>query len=273
MDLAVIMNGVLIALLVVALLFGMRLNARLKVLRAGQEDFARAVAELDQAAIRAHHSLKELRSDADDSQELLHGRILAARELMQKLDNQVARAERSAHEVETNLVSMMSLQSRAEQTAKRLEAAPRMEMTSLQSAGLESGRPARSQPRLEDDADYNPAWAVPPKTPAVARGVSKDAEPQPRRDPFERDVIRFRSPAARVPMTGLPTTGLTGDARRSVLPEVPEEDETEIMDKVQMSELVVANLNEMIRTLTLPTRQVLSVEDDLFGGDAPQGKR
>ncbi len=253
-----IIEGFLAGLLVLTLLFGMRLNARLKVLRAGQEEFARAVAELDQAAIRAHHSLKELRSDADDSQELLHGRILAARELMQKLDNQVARAERSAHEIETNLVSMMSLQSRAEQTAKRLE------MTRPEPMRPEPVRPVRPQPRLEDDADYNPAWAVPPKTPAVARGVARDAEAKKAdaRDPFERDVIRFRSPAAR----------LNGEVRRSVLPEVPEEDESEIMDKVQMSELVVANLNEMIRTLTLPTRQVLSVEDDLFGGDAPQGK-
>jgi hypothetical protein len=63
------------------------------------------------------------------------------------------------------------------------------------------------------------------------------------------------------------------------LPEIEPEDESEIIDKVQMSELVVANLNEMIRTLNLPTRQVASVEDDLFGGDkvvasveAPKGR-
>jgi hypothetical protein len=30
---------------------------------------------------------------------------------------------------------------------------------------------------------------------------------------------------------------------------------------------VVANLNEMIRTLNLPARQVASVEDDLFARD------
>lgn len=266
MNLTYVMEGILIALLLAALWFGVRLDKKLKALRGAHEGFAKAVADLDQAAIRAHHSLKELRSDADDSQELLHGRILAARDLMQKLDNQVARAERSAHDIETSLVSMSSLQSRAEQTAKRLENMPRAEMVRPEPVRPSAERPIRPQPRLEDDADYNPAWAVPPKTPVVARGVARDVEgvnTEARRDPFERDVIRFRSPAARV----------NGEGRRSVLPEIPEEDESEIMDKVQMSELVVANLNEMIRTLTLPSRQIVSVEDDLFGGDASQDKR
>ena len=54
---------------------------------------------------------------------------------------------------------------------------------------------------------------------------------------------------------------------RSLLPDIEPEDESEIIDKVQMSELVVANLNEMIRTLNLPARQVASVEDDLFARD------
>ena len=38
-----------------------------------------------------------------------------------------------------------------------------------------------------------------------------------------------------------------------------------MLEKVQMSELVVANLNEMIRSLTLPKRRAMSLEQDLFG--------
>ena len=253
-----IMDAVLVALLLAALAFGMRLNTRLKTLRAGQEEFARAVAELDQAAIRAYQSLKELRADADDSQELLHGRIVAARDVLQKLDAQVGRAERAALEIDNTMGSLSALQSRAEQTAKRLESTPRP-------APLPAARPAprvempaeparepvRRQPKLEEDADYNPAWSAAPKTPAVARGVAKPDK----RDPFERDVISFRSPAA------------SNGQRKSLLPDLPEDDESEMLDKVQMSELVVANLNEMIRTLTLPPRRVSSVEDDLFGND------
>ncbi|MFT4091224.1 MAG: DUF6468 domain-containing protein [Asticcacaulis sp.] len=91
----IIMDVLLMGLLLTALWFGMRLNARLKALKAGQEGFAKAVAELDSAAIKAFTSLKDLRTDADESQELLHGRILAARDLIQKLEVQIERAERA----------------------------------------------------------------------------------------------------------------------------------------------------------------------------------
>jgi hypothetical protein len=98
----------------------------------------------------------------------------------------------------------------------------------------------------------------------VIRPAHHEAETvaRPRdRTPFMNDVIRPNQ---------------TSYARTSLLPEIEPEDESEIIDKVQMSELVVANLNEMIRTLNLPTRQVASVEDDLFGGEknveAPKGR-
>ena len=258
-----IMDFVLMGLLVAALWFGVRLDKKLKALRGAHEGFARAVSDLDQAAIRAHHSLKELRSDADESQDLLHGRILAARDLLQKLETQVGRAERAARELDSQVGRAAQVQARAEDAARRLESTPRYEERRTEPRSDERRsemrqelRPEpRPQPRLEDDADYNPAWST-PKGPTVARDRADD---RPVRDPFERDVIRFKSQAP----------------RRSVLPEVPKEDETDLIDKVQMSELVVANLNEMIRSLTLPSRQpeprILSVEDDLFGGeDAPR---
>lgn len=91
----IIIDLLLMGLLLAALWFGVRLNARLKALKAGQEGFAQAVAELDAAAIKAFDSLKALRADADESQDLLHGRILAARELVQKLEAQIERAERA----------------------------------------------------------------------------------------------------------------------------------------------------------------------------------
>lgn len=95
-----IMDMVLMGLLLVALWYGMRLNARLKALRNGQESFIKAVAELDQAAIKAHASLRELHTNADESQELLHGRILAARDLLSKLESQINRAERARRDLE-----------------------------------------------------------------------------------------------------------------------------------------------------------------------------
>ncbi|WP_443749670.1 DUF6468 domain-containing protein [Asticcacaulis solisilvae] len=266
------MDFVLMGLLVAALWFGVRLDKKLKALRGAHEGFAKAVGDLDQAAIRAHHSLKELRADADESQDLLHGRILAARDLLQKLETQVGRAERAARELDGQVGRAGQAQVRAEEAARRLESAPRYEAPRYEERRpetrpeprYEERRPepraeVRPQPRLEEDADYNPAWSS-PKAPSVARG--RNGEDRQARDPFERDIIRFN--------------GANGaGARRSVLPEVPHEDESDLIDKVQMSELVVANLNEMIRSLTMPSRQpeplVRSVEDDLFGGeDAPR---
>ena len=217
----IIMDVILMGLLVAALLFGMRLDKRLKALRAAHEGFAKAVHDLDDAAIRAHNSLKELRSNADESQDLLHGRILAAREVLQKLDMQVTRAERVQSELDKGLVSYEV--SRSQPVARPMAA--------------EIIRPAHHEAE------------------SVARPRDRTA--------FTNDIVRPNQ---------------TPYARTSLLPDIEPEDESEIIDKVQMSELVVANLNEMIRTLNLPTRQVASVEDDLFGGDkaafmeAPKGR-
>jgi len=227
----IIMDVILMALLVAALMFGMRLDKRLKALRAAHEGFAKAVHELDDAAIRAHNSLKELRANADDSQELLHGRILAARDVLQKLDLQVARAERVQADLDKGLVNFETVR-RQPQPEPRIERRP--EPVRVEPAQNEVIRPAH----------YEPA-----------------AQARPRdRGPFMNDIVRpAQTPYAR--------------KGRSLLPEVEPEDESAIIDTVQMSELVVANLNEMIRTLNLPTRQAVSVEDDLFGGDAAARRR
>jgi hypothetical protein len=220
----IIMDVILMALLVAALMFGMRLDKRLKALRAAHEGFAKAVHDLDDAAIRAHASLKELRGHADESQDLLHGRILAAREVLQKLDMQVTRAERVQSELDKGLVSF---------EAVRSQPLPRPEI--------------RLAPRPAEAEVIRPAHhdAETPARPRDRTAFMNEARPD--QTPYVRSA-----------------NNRTG---RSLLPDIEPEDESEIIDKVQMSELVVANLNEMIRTLNLPTRQVASVEDDLFGGD------
>ena len=226
----IIMNVILIGLLIVALWFGTRLDKRLKALRAAHEGFAKAVHELDDAAIRAHNSLKELRSNADESQDLLHGRILAARDVLQKLDLQVARAERVQTELDKGLVSF--------ETARAL---PMMRPEPIRP------EPVREAPRPE------PA-------PEIIRSVHEEPTLARARDrtAFTNDIVRpSQTPYVRKDLSR---------GRPSLLPEITPEDETEMVDAVQMSELVVANLNEMIRSLNLPTRQAVSVEDDLFGG-------
>jgi hypothetical protein len=99
---AVGMNLMLAGLLVAALVMGLRLNARLKALRESHEGFAKAVAELDAAALRAEQGLADLRAATDEAVDLLADRIEKARALSQKLERQMqaapARPERGRSE-------------------------------------------------------------------------------------------------------------------------------------------------------------------------------
>jgi hypothetical protein len=215
-----IMDLILMGLLLAALGFGVRLDKRLKALRAGQEAFAQAVRDLDDAAIRAHNSLKELRAEADESQDLLHGRVIAAREALNRLDGQLARAERARIDLDKGLAAW-------ETTAALRAAPPRVE-------------PVRAAPAPQPE--------TPPSTPR----------------PFQRDVVQRNM--ARPPL--MPPPGRSRAAQ--ILADAAAPDDGEILDKVQMSELVVANLNEMIRTLSRPSarrsRMPNALDDDLFGG-------
>ncbi|WKL57549.1 DUF6468 domain-containing protein [Asticcacaulis sp. ZE23SCel15] len=118
----IVMDVVLMALLVAALMFGVRLDKRLKGLRAAHDSFARAVADLDQAAIKAHSALRELHTGTDESQELLHGRILVARDLLAKLESQIARAEKAERDIGQHVESAKALKSDAQ--SARLSSVP-----------------------------------------------------------------------------------------------------------------------------------------------------
>ncbi len=247
-----VMDGVLIALLLAALWYGARLSGQLKTLRAGQEDFARAVGDLDRAAISAHVSLKELRKDADESQDLLHGRIMAGRDILQKLEQQLTRAERQMNDIDQAIAARAAVLANSQQTRAP---APRAEAPQTRSeAPLVFRAPSAPRPLVEpqpaDDDSYNPAWAAPKKTAAVKATRPAERTP-PQRGPFDRDLVQ---PASQLPP-------------RRRFDEQQASEEAEMLEKVQMSELVVANLNEMIRSLGMPTRMPMTLEQDLFGGE------
>lgn len=88
-----ILDGVLMLLLVAALGYGIRLERKLTALRAGQVAFASAVTELNTAAGRAEAALSALRESGQET-DLLHDRIVKARELKLELEGLVARVER-----------------------------------------------------------------------------------------------------------------------------------------------------------------------------------
>ena len=86
----IVMDVLLIALILAAIGFGMRLEKKLKALREGQEGFAKAVSELNVAAGRAESAMAELRAAGEET-DLLHERIVAARTLKAELEALVAR--------------------------------------------------------------------------------------------------------------------------------------------------------------------------------------
>ncbi len=86
-----ILDGVLMLLLVAALGYGVRLEKKLSALRAGQQAFAMAVTELNAAAGRAEAALASLRASGQET-DLLHDRIVKAREVKAQLEALIARA-------------------------------------------------------------------------------------------------------------------------------------------------------------------------------------
>ena len=88
---AIALNGFLAVLLLVALGVGWRLERRLKALRDSHEGFAKAVADLDRAAMRAEQGLADLRAATDEAADSLADRITQAKVLAAQLDERMSR--------------------------------------------------------------------------------------------------------------------------------------------------------------------------------------
>ena len=85
-----ILDGVLMLLLVAALGYGVRLERKLTALREGQQAFASAVTDLNAAAGRAENAVASLRASGQET-DLLHDRIIKAREVKAQLEALIAR--------------------------------------------------------------------------------------------------------------------------------------------------------------------------------------
>jgi hypothetical protein len=90
---AIGMNGFLAALLLAALAMGWRLDKRLRGVRESQNQFARAIKDLDTSTARAQSGLADLRAATDEAIDLLGGRIVRAKEAADRLDRSIAQAE------------------------------------------------------------------------------------------------------------------------------------------------------------------------------------
>jgi hypothetical protein len=90
---ALCLNGFLATLLLAALVMGMRLDKKLRGVRDGQQAFVLAVSELNAAASKAQAALADLRIATDEATDTLGGRIARGREVADRLEKLVNRAE------------------------------------------------------------------------------------------------------------------------------------------------------------------------------------
>jgi|WetSurMetagenome_2_1015567.scaffolds.fasta_scaffold242582_2 hypothetical protein len=97
------MDLILASLLLAALLVGVRLEKRLKVLRESQAGFAGAVAELNAAVARAEHGLAELKTAALEAQTTVADRIQDAKGMTARLERQALAANEAADRLEKTM--------------------------------------------------------------------------------------------------------------------------------------------------------------------------
>jgi hypothetical protein len=90
----------LAALLTACLVFGFRLERRLRALREGQAGFVKAMSELDGAAQRTEAGLERLRRATEEAGEALTPRIGAAEAAAARLEALTAEAELAARRAE-----------------------------------------------------------------------------------------------------------------------------------------------------------------------------
>ena len=183
--LALSMDVFLAVLLIAALVMGVRLNARLKALRQSHEGFARAIVDLNDAAVRAERGLAGLREAATETHDSLLARIDTARSLAAKLDGQIQTAR--------GLIESQAL-TRA-QTVPPAAPAP---------APARQARPTRQRLPEEDDlfepTDIRPAAR---STPGFRRMADADGEssrqPSSRPDRLTADDFAAQIRARRPP--------------------------------------------------------------------------
>ncbi len=140
----IILNVLLAVLLMAALLVGWRLERRLKELRQSHLGFAKAVQELDVAALRAQAGLDQLRLAADEAGDLLGDRLVRAREVSEKLQVMIATAQKVSEERRPAPEPPVRVRARSQPETLDLSPADRV---------LAAPNPRRRMPLMEMDDD------------------------------------------------------------------------------------------------------------------------
>ena len=122
---AIALDLFLATLLICALLVGLRLERRLKVLRDSQTGFAAAVIELNAAMAKAQQGLADLKAATTEAQTDLTDRIQDARGVAARLDQKTPGAAEAAVKLEAVIERATAVLARgaAERTLRAEEAA------------------------------------------------------------------------------------------------------------------------------------------------------
>jgi hypothetical protein len=149
----------LAGLLTAALMMGAQLNAKLKALRESHASFAKAVGQLDVAAVRAESALSAIRTASETAHDDLLNRIETARSLAAKLERANADAQKALEE------------------GAKAQAARPMSLAAL------ATRPRALRPQPSNDRE-----------PPVARKAATPAAParKPLRSIFDEDLFGKR---------------------------------------------------------------------------------
>lgn len=204
---AVALQVFLAVLLMVALVFGWRLERKLKALRDAQDGFAKAVADLDNAAQRAEQGLADLRAATNEASEYLADRIEKAKTLAAQLDDRMTHAasaprietreprqdlgQRPAREPRDFVASQAPEPQPAPSPAggRRLSAQD-FEAMLEREARARTGGPATSRPATPSNSSLNPPLNPSRETPRSRARVDDDLFDGP--DPSSRPGSPFR---------------------------------------------------------------------------------
>lgn len=147
---AIGLDGLLILLLLITLLVGLRLERKLKGLRADHAGFAKAVSELDQALSRAEGGLKELKAGTAEAHSVLTARVQEARAAAAKLEQVMEKA-----------AAAPAPAPRREEPAPLELVRPRPAPVAEEPVRLDARRDARSRARVDEDLFETGAAAEP----------------------------------------------------------------------------------------------------------------
>ena len=130
------LEGLLALLLLATLVFGIKLERKLKALRQSQAGFASAVRDLDSAAARTEAGLDALRMATDGARDVLVQRMEAAQQMSLRLEALTQDAEAAARKADIAAKSVDLTAERAAATVQAAAAAARAQAEAEAAAAL-----------------------------------------------------------------------------------------------------------------------------------------